>query len=75
VILCLQITHGLTGMVRDVRSRLRCVRLRPLLFGVVATGTSYREVYRPQRFIESHRPGACSAMISGSAETSTMEPP
>ena len=63
--LCLQSTHGPTGMVRDVRSRLRCVRLRPLPFGVVATGTSYREVYRSC----AHRIGpidgaACSAMIS-----------
>jgi hypothetical protein len=62
---CLQSTHGPTGMVRDVRSRLRCVRLRPLPFGVVATGTSYREVYRSC----AHRIGpidgaARSAMIS-----------
>ena len=62
---------------RDAARRwltLRCVRLRPLPFGVVATGTSYREVYRLLRFIESHRRGACSAMISGSAETSNMDP-
>src|SRR5262245_872799 len=58
---CLQITRGSTGMVRDVRSRLRRVRLRPLPFGVVATGTSYREVCQLQQFTESHRPVAFSS--------------
>ena len=38
---------------------------RPLLFGAVATGTSYRDVYRLLRFIESTPlTGACPAMIS-----------
>jgi hypothetical protein len=44
-----------------------------LPFGVVATGTSYREVYRLQRFTYLIG-GACSAMVSGSAETSDMDP-
>jgi len=74
VIACLQITYEPTGMVRDAHSCPRCVRLRPLPIGVVATGTGYRKVHRLLQFVESRR-RSLLRYEPRPAKTGKMEPP
>src|SRR5262249_39074575 len=50
---CLEATASAAGTVRDVQFFGRMTRYRSGRTGAVATGTSYRDVYRLLRFIES----------------------
>src|SRR5215467_15713787 len=54
-------------MVRDVRSRLRCVRLRPSPFGIVATGNSYRSAVPTVGSVHSAHVEAQAAGVVGAS--------